>query len=171
MKIGFDLDRVFINYPPFMPGFIIDYLYKNHGTKKLSYRIPSSPVEIFIRRASHWWIFRPPIQQNIDYLHSLAKTGKHELYLISSRYGFLRPQTEFILNKYGLIKPFKQIYLNLKNEQAHEFKKRIIDKLGIDLFIDDDSDLINFLASSNSQIKLFHCFPPHRLEEIGQLLT
>ncbi len=171
MKIGFDLDRVFINYPPFVPGFVIDYLYKNHGTKKLSYRIPTSPFEIFIRRVSHWWGFRPPIQQNIDYLNSLAKSGKHELYLISSRYSFLKPQTEYILKKYGLFGSFKKIYLNLQNEQAHEFKKRIIEDLGIDVYIDDDADLINFLASTKTKTKLFHCCLPHHLEEVSQFLA
>ena len=93
MKIGFDLDKVFIDTPPFIPNAVITRLYVKKVQAGIpEYRIPSRR-EQFIRRVSHHPIFRPAIKKNMNFLHELAKKD-HHLYLISSRYGFLRKATE-----------------------------------------------------------------------------
>jgi hypothetical protein len=165
MVIGFDLDKVFIDYPPLVPAFVIDWLYKNHN-HKLSYRIPTHPLEIFIRNLSHIDFLRPPIQANIAFLKSLHNTHQHSLHLISSRYNFLVPQTEKLLKKYGIYDCFTSINLNTQNEQAHLFKLRILRHLQADVFIDDDLQLLDYLRDTGLTTKLLHLAPGISLEQL-----
>lgn len=160
MNIGFDFDKVFINYPPFIPNTLVDLLYKGiHKNKKnierdLEYRFPGL-LEQKIRIASHHKTFRKPIVQNIKSLERLHKNEKAKLFLVSSRYGFLKKATESILDIYKLRSSFNEITFNYKNEQPHKFKARMIRKLKIDMYIDDDLDLTLFLSATFPSLKIF----------------
>ncbi len=156
MNIGFDLDKVFINYPPFIPAELINWLYKNHRKKQLSYRIPTTSIERFIRKISHISLFRPKINENVLFINNFAHSlNPHRRYLISSRYSFLNNLTYKLLKKYGLYSCFNFIYLNTQDEQPHLFKARLIKKLKIDIFIDDDLELLTYLKKCYPKMKLF----------------
>lgn len=155
MKIGFDLDKVFIGYPPLVPGQVIDWLYRSPFTGQLSYRIPTSSLEQIFRRSTHFPWLRRKIKKNVSFIQQLAQNQNHQLYLISSRYKFLEKSTYKILQRYGLITPFTAIYLNKDNEQPHLFKEKIIKKLQLDLFIDDDLGLLCYLKDHCPGTKLF----------------
>lgn len=165
MKIGFDLDRVFINFPPFIPPQIIDWLYKNHGQKTLSYSIPQSPLSKLIRRTSHLSLFRSPIRKNIKTLSQIFLNPDLKLYLVSGRYRFLENLTFKLLHKYNLITPFAKIYLNSMDEQPHLFKEKILKKLNLDLFVDDDLDLLKYLQESGLKTKLIWYHPGRKNAE------
>ncbi|MDO8570411.1 MAG: hypothetical protein Q7R97_02400 [Candidatus Daviesbacteria bacterium] len=164
MKIGFDLDRIFIDFPPFVPPRLIDWLYKrslreifslkDHCQKDLAYSIPKSPVSKLVRRTSHISPLRPPIKKNIKILSQILLNPTLNLYLISSRYQFLEKLTYKLLHKYDLMTPFAKIFLNTSNEQPHLFKEKILKKLNLDLFIDDDLDLLRYLQTKNLKTKL-----------------
>lgn len=171
MKIGFDLDRIFINLPPFIPPQIIDWLYKRslreilslrkHFQKTLSYSIPKSSVSKIIRRISHIAPLRPPIKKNIKILSQILLNPNIKLYLISGRYKFLEKPTFKLLHKYNLITPFANIYLNILDEQPHLFKEKVLKKLNLDLFIDDDLDLLKHLQKQKLKTKLIWYNPDH----------
>ncbi|RJQ31219.1 MAG: hypothetical protein C4562_06505 [Actinobacteria bacterium] len=162
MKIGFDLDRIFINYPPLVPAKLIDWLYKDHTKEDLSYRIPSYKVEQWFRKLTHLFFLRPQIKYNIDFLHRFINTSTHSTYLISSRYQFLEDITLKILKKYHLDNSFTKIYLNQKNLQPHLFKTKIIKSLRLDLYIDDDLDLLHYLYQNCPRTKLLWYNPRRR---------
>ena len=164
MIIGFDFDKVLVNYPPFIPDFVIDYLYKSHKNG-LHYRIPTNPIEILLRKLSHFYLFRPPITANITFVHDLASSGKHQLHLISSRYNFLERITHHLLDRFRLTPDFTSVNLNLDNEQAHLFKLHVIKKLKIDIFVDDDYQLLLFLSQQKLATKLY-CYRP-KLDELS----
>ncbi len=153
MNIGFDLDKIFINYPPFMPDIIIDKLYKKKDNGILIYRIPNKP-EQFIRKMSHFTWLRPPIKKNVNFLKSISKK-KNKLYLISSRFGFLEKQTQKITKKHGLDEIFDEMFFNFKNDQPHLFKNAVIKKLKLDMYIDDDLSLLKHVANENKKTKFF----------------
>lgn len=153
MNIGFDLDKVFINTPPFIPKSFIDKLYKKRDNGILLYRIPGSAEQI-VRSISHLPIFRPPMKENLDFLRFYPK-DKNKLYLISSRYKFLENKTKRIIKKYHFDKIFNEMYFNFANEQPHIFKKRIIKNLKLDYYIDDDLSLLNYVAQDNPKTKFF----------------
>lgn len=150
MRVGIDLDGVLVGGPPFVPSWLLELLYRGPKDKKLHYRIPDSQAEIWIRRLSHNPFFRPPISKNIEKLKNM---NKDELFLVTSRFSFLQDKTKNLLQFYGLNKYFKDIVLNLGNEQPHIFKQKTIEKLKLDVFIDDDKDLVSFLKKELPKVK------------------
>ncbi len=154
MNIGFDLDKVFIGYPFFLPDFIIDRLYKKKTNGELIYRIPKKPEQL-LRLLIHHPLLRQPIKENIEFMRNLASKNTHRHYLISSRLGFLKNKTLNIIKKHKLNKLFEDLYFNFDNKQAHLFKNEIIQKLKIDLYVDDDRELLIFLAKKNPKTKFF----------------
>lgn len=151
MNIGFDLDKVFIDYPPFFPSKVIDRLYKKKDNGVLVYRIPSKPEQIF-RKATHFPMLRPPIKYNLDFLRSIPK-DKNKLYLISSRYKFLEGVTNDLVKRYELDRIFDGLYFNYENKQPHIFKNEVIKGLNLHLYVDDDLSLVNYVAKHNRNTK------------------
>ena len=147
MNIGFDFDKVFIEYPFFIPDFIIDKFYKKQEVNgklwNLIYRIPSRPEQI-LRLLIHFPIFRQPIKENITLVKSMASKSDDNFYLISGRFGFLKNRTNQLIKKYGLDKVFKGLYFNFENKQTPLFKNQIINKLKIERYVDDALPLLNF---------------------------
>lgn len=154
MNIGFDLDKIFINFPPLIPEKIIDYLYKEGGNRVLKYRMPSK-LEQVIRILSHHPIFRQPIKENLNYVRNLATAKKDKYYLVSSRFGFLKKRTSDLIKRFKFDKIFDAMYFNYDNKQPHLFKNEIINKLRLDMFIDDDFQLLNYLVEKNPKTKFF----------------
>lgn len=154
MNIGFDLDKIFIDYPPFVPDRLIDRLYKQKSNGILWYRIPSK-TEQFFRLLTHYPPFRPPILENIRFLRKLSRDKKHKYYLISSRFSFLRAITETLLKKYGLYSLFDEAFFNFEDKQPHLFKAEIVKKLNIHRYVDDDLSLLRFIAARNPKAEFF----------------
>lgn len=157
MKIGFDLDKVFIDNPPFIPKEVISKLYIKKANGTLEYRIPSVP-EQYVRRLSHFPLFRPPIKENITFLKKISREH-NQIYLISSRFGFLEEVTKDLVNKYGLSDLFDGLYFNFENKQPHIFKDEILKKLQLDIYIDDDFHLLDYLAKRNKDTQFFWLDP------------
>lgn len=156
MNIGFDFDRVLVDYPPFIPPRVIDWFYRNHNRDKLSYSIPRSPFTKLIRRLTHFSFLRPNIKENVCFVQRFSNYYyPHYLYLISSRYQFLEKITLKLLQKYNLTAPFQAICLNIEDEQPHLFKAKIIKKIKIDLYVDDDLELLQYLHQTCPNTKLF----------------
>jgi len=170
MRIGFDLDRVFINTPPLIPNAVITKFYKQRDNGILLYRMPSGPEQLF-RKAMHVPPLRPPMKANLAFLKELSKTKKHQLYLISSRFKFLEPETEHLVKKYELDKIFDKLYFNYDNKQPHEFKNEILQKLNLDIFVDDDLSLIRHIAKDNPKTKFFWYDEYAKPEHIANNIT
>lgn len=154
MNIGFDLDKIFIDYPPLIPNTVIDHLYRQKTNGALLYRIPSKP-EQFLRLLTHYSFFRPPIIKNIEFAKKICRKNRNRHYLISSRFGFLKKRTRVLIQKYRLNKIFDEMYFNFENKQPHIFKNEVIKKLKIDRYVDDDLLLLQFLARKNQKTKFF----------------
>lgn len=154
MIIAFDLDGIFIGSPPFVPKRLIEWLYRGPQNHKLKYRYPTTKIEQQIRKLSHLAIFRPKILKNTGFLKNFSKSN-NQIFLVSSRYRFLEDLTMKLLEEYGIKNKFTKIYLNTKNEQPHLFKEKMIRKLRINIFIDDDLKLLMYLKSRCPNTKLF----------------
>ncbi|MFH1832757.1 MAG: hypothetical protein ABH816_01130 [Candidatus Levyibacteriota bacterium] len=154
MNLGFDFDKIFVDYPPFIPNGIIDRLYKKKSNGELLYRIPSR-LEQILRLISHQSIFRPLIKENLIFLKKIRQKNNHKYYLISSRFSFLKKPTQGIIKKCEFDKIFNAMYFNFENEQPHIFKNEVIKKLKINRYIDDDLPLIKFLANENPKTFFF----------------
>ena len=144
IKVGFDLDGVLADKPPLVPKFLLEYLFRGGDGGKLHYRYPKLKPEIWLRKLSHFYLFRPPIKRNIDFAKKLKKRG-YRLYLISSRYSFLERETKIWLKRRGLDSLFEEIFLNLKDDQPHIFKEKILQKIRPDYYFEDDQEIVDFL--------------------------
>lgn len=153
MKIGFDLDKVLINYPPFFPSVLFDRLYKKKDNGVLLYRIPTLPDQL-ARKILHLPFLRPPIAENLALLRSIPK-DTNNLYLISSRFKFLEGETKRLVKKHRLDKTFDSLYFNFENKQPHLFKEEVLKKLNLDIYIDDDLSLLKHVAKSNPATKFY----------------
>ncbi len=154
MQIGFDLDNIFINTPPIIPHSVIERLYRGKTNGILKYRYPSK-TEQLIRILSHSPFFRPAIKKNLSFVKSLSSDAGHSLYLISSRFSFLKKNTEAIVKKQKLEKIFNKLYFNYENQQPHLFKLETIKNLKLDKFVDDDLYLLKYIAGKNNHVKLY----------------
>ena len=154
MNLGFDFDKIFIDYPPFIPSSLIDRLYKKKNTNVVTYRIPSKPEQIF-RVMTHHPLLRPIIDENMTFLKNLRKKNHHKHYLISSRFGFLKKRTETLVKKHSFDKIFDGLFFNYEDEQPHIFKDKIIKKLTIHRYVDDDLELLEYLLAINKQTIFF----------------
>src|SRR5688572_7777406 len=151
MNIGFDLDKIFIDYPPFLPSRLFDKFYKKKDNGILLYRIPTYPEQI-LRKTLHMPILRPAIKDHLAILQSIPKK-KNKLYLISSRYKFLEGVTNEVIKRYRLDEIFDGLYFNYENKQPHLFKNEVIKGLNLDMYIDDDLSLVNYVAKHNPKTK------------------
>ncbi len=153
IKIGFDFDKVLVDYPPLIPDWLINRIYKKKN-KTLTYRFPNK-LEQKIRILSHYPFFRHPIWDHVKKVQALAKNDSYHLYLVSGRFGFLDKRTETWLKKFPLTKHFKEVHFNFENNQPHFFKDKMIKKLAITHYIDDDLELIKYLAKHNPSVSFY----------------
>lgn len=154
MNLGFDFDKIFIDYPPFIPSSLIDKLYKKKNNHAIAYRIPSKPEQLF-RIATHHPYFRPVITENMIFIKNLRKKNTHKYYLISSRFGFLKNRTENLIKNHQLNSLFDELFFNFEDKQPHIFKNTVIKNLQVNRYVDDDLDLLEYLLTKNSNIKFF----------------
>ena len=153
MRIGFDLDKIFIDTPFLVPDVIINKFYKKRDNGVLLYRIPG-PAEQLLRKATHISFLRPPIKKNLSFLKSIKKK-QNKLFLISSRYKFLEKETTKIVKKHKLDNLFDELYFNYENKQPHLFKNEVVKNLKLDSYIDDDLSLLRHIAKTNTATKFF----------------
>ena len=153
MKIGFDLDKIFIDTPVFIPDTLINKVYKKRDNGVLLYRIPGY-AEQLVRKATHLPFFRPALKENLAFLKSIQKK-QNKIFLISSRYKFLEKETTHIIKKYHFDKLFDTLFFNYENKQPHLFKNDVLKKLQLDMYIDDDLSLLKYVAKSNVKTKFF----------------
>lgn len=149
IRIAFDLDGVIIDKPPLISKKLLEWLFRGGKRDGLHYRFPHSKLEQRIRKISHFYLFRPPIKKNIEFIRQLAKDKKYELYIISGRYSFLKKETKIWLEKRKIKDLFEGIFLNLKDEQPHLFKEKILKQIKPEVFVDDDSLLADYLVEKN----------------------
>lgn len=154
MNLGFDFDKIFIDYPPFIPATFINKIYKKKANGNLSYRIPRKPEQI-LRLITHYHHFRPPITKNLEFIKQLRSSFNHKNYLISSRFSFLKKTTESLIEKHSLEELFDGFYFNFRDQQPHIFKNQILQKLNINRYVDDDLHLLKYAASYNPKILFF----------------
>jgi len=160
--LGFDLDGVLADKPPLIPKKWLEYLFRGSQKNRLHYRYPKTKLEIWIRKLSHFYLFRPPIKKNIEFIKKL-KGQDYKLYLISSRYSFLKKETMVWLKKRKLDNVFEKVFINKENEQPHLFKGKIIKKLGLDYYFEDDLQIVDYLKSKISQTRIKLINRDHRV--------
>jgi len=157
LKVGFDLDGVILYNPirifrPFASFFKFLKPYLFHQ-KTNNFYFPKSPFEQWLWKILHKTSFCPA--SGVKEIKKLVKRNKIEAYLITSRYSFLKEEFNYWLKKLEANKYFKGCFYNKDDLQPDEFKKLIIKKLRLDIFVEDNWGVIQKLNSSVPATKIF----------------
>jgi hypothetical protein len=148
LKVGFDLDGVILYNPirvfrPFAKKILKPLKAGVLHQKKESFYLPQSDFEKYLWKLIHYTSFR--VNRGYDELKKLAKDKRIELYLVTGRYGFLSQDYKKWLVKIDADRVFKKCYINEKNIQPNDFKEEMIKKLKLDVYVEDNWDIIEKL--------------------------
>ena len=145
IRVGFDLDGVLLYNPARIIRPIISLIKHIFSKRKrLSFYYPKSPFKQWLWRLFHKSsIFIAP---GIGDIRELVRHKKIEAYIITARYSFLGKElTEWIKkNKFDTV--FAAVYYNKEDEQPHLFKERMIKKLNLQVFVEDNYDIVDHLS-------------------------
>jgi hypothetical protein len=144
LKVGFDLDGVILYNPARIARPIVALIKKKLlKKKKLKFYVPDSPHEKFLWRIFHWSsLFIAPGFKEVK---PLADKKHIEPYIITARFDFLKHDFHKWIQRGKIDTYFKAWFHNSKNEQPHLFKERMIRELDLDVFIEDNYDIVNHL--------------------------
>jgi len=147
LRVGFDMDGVLL----YNPGRIIRPIASSfkrifQKKKKLHFYYPKTTYEkIFWRFVHKSSIYNAP---GINEITELVKKGEIEAYLITARYNFLGKSVDNWVKKNKLEKTFTGVFFNSKDEEPHLFKEQMIKKLKLELYIEDNFDIVNHLKKN-----------------------
>lgn len=152
IRLGLDLDGVLAEHPLGGVFFYVRQI-KEKILKKVEkrYYYPDTFLE---QKA---WIvinsIRRPNKRGIGLLRKLVEEERVEVYCITSRFKFLENLTQRWLKFYRLYDSVK-LFVNKDDLYPNEFKAKVINDLGIEVFVDDDFEAISFLRKK-TKAKLF----------------
>ncbi|MFS8158768.1 MAG: glycosyltransferase family 4 protein [Candidatus Roizmanbacteria bacterium] len=146
LRIGFDLDGVLLYNPARIARYPVKLIKKFLHKKVKRFYIPQSPFERFLWRIFHFSsLFLAPGYMIIK---ELSDAGLIEPYLVTARYKFLEADFKWWLKHMPIKDLFKGIYINELNEQPHLYKEKMMKKLKLDYFIDDNYDIVEHLTET-----------------------
>ncbi len=167
IKIGFDLDGVLARH------YLDRFWFKVRRNKERRLAIKSRRQYFYPEK---WFekffltiINRIRKISSLDQEEIKALAGREdiEVYLVTARFGFLQNLTLDWLEKNNLIGCFSQVFINKENEDPTRFKASVINDQRLNIFIDDDLEVLEKL-SSQTKTKLFWLVPNWRkVEENG----
>ncbi|MFA6081520.1 MAG: hypothetical protein WC741_03885 [Patescibacteria group bacterium] len=157
LKVGFDLDGVIL-YNPIRFIRPIAKLFKPIKSLLLkqnldSFYFPKSKLEQFLFRLLHKTSFKP--DSALFNIKQLVKNKRIKAYIVTGRYGFLKSDYETWLKKINAKKIFEKCYQNTDDLQPNKFKEKMIKKLDLDIYIEDNWDIVEKLKIKNKKLKIF----------------
>lgn len=151
LRVGFDLDGVLLYNPLRITRPIISIAKKLFFKKQsLHFYSPQTDWEKQL-----WKLFHKSsifIAPGLNDIKQLIKDKKIKAYIVTARYSYLKNDLEKWLKKMKVNRYFSGIYYNQKDEQPHLFKKRMIKKLKLDIFVEDNLDIVSYL---NSELEIY----------------
>lgn len=161
LKVGFDLDGVIL-YNPIRVARPVIAFFKSiffDNKKPLFFYYPKTKIEKLFWKILHLSSLFPA--PGVNEIKKLVKEKKIKAYLITGRYSFLENDLQQWIKKLKFKNFFEGIYFNKNDLQPHLFKEKMIKKLNLDIYIEDNWDIVNYLTQNselktqNKKIKIF----------------
>lgn len=148
LRVGFDLDGVILYNPARVVRPIISLVKRLFLTKrKLAFYYPHSPIEKWMWKLFH--LSSIYISSGMDDIKKLVKEKKIKAYIVTARYGFLGDDFKEWVKKNEIDLVFDGVYYNKDDEQPHVFKEKMIQKLNLNVYVEDNYDVVNYLSQKN----------------------
>lgn len=164
LRIGFDLDGVLLYNPARIARPVIVFVKKLFLPKeKNKFHLPKTRWQklfwLFLHKSS--FMAAPGIEE----IRKLVDEKKIKPYIISARYEFLKTDFENWTRKIDPKKHFEDYFHNDNNQQPHLYKSEMIKKLKLDIFIDDNWDIVDHLSKkTGSQIFWIYNFLDRKID-------
>lgn len=155
LKVGFDFDGVVLYNPARVLRPFLSYLRgkkKTNGTTKLVFYHPKKSVERWF-----WWLAHQSSlfpAEGLSDVRQMVVDGLIEAYVITGRSSFLRQD---FLNRLKRMKSHHFItnsFITENDEQPHEFKAKMINRLGLDCYVEDNWNIAQYLKK-NTKARIF----------------
>lgn len=149
LRVGFDLDGVILYNPIRFARPIISFLkHKILRKKTIVFYVPKSGPAKMGWHIVHLTSFKPA--GGLEIIAQLIKDKKIEPYIVTGRYASLSRDLEkwksLLTDKYG----FRNYFNNIRDEQPNAFKARMIKKLNLDVFVEDNWDIVQLLHKNGT---------------------
>ncbi len=150
LKVGFDLDGVILYNPirlvrPIAKSFKPFKSFFLKQKKELFY-FPKTKIEQFLFRLLHKTSFIP--DPALNDIKKLVIAKEIEAYIVTGRYSFLKKDSDIWLKKIKAKTIFKECFQNKNDLQPNKFKEKMIKKLNLDVYIEDNWDIVQKLEKS-----------------------
>lgn len=149
LRVGFDLDGVILYNPARVVRPLISLAKRLFLSKrKLAFYYPHSPIEKWM-----WGLFHLSsiyISSGMDDIKKLVKEKKIKAYIVTARYSFLGEDFKKWVKKNGIDLVFDGVYYNKDDEQPHVFKEKMIKKLNLEVYVEDNYDVVKYLSQKES---------------------
>lgn len=156
LRVGFDLDGVLLYNPARIVRPLIALLKRKKiaiNRKELEFYVPEPGFKQFLWELLHKSsLFLAP---GFDQIEKLKAAGLIEPYLITGRFRHLKKDYLKWKKKMQADDLFLKCYINDHDEQPHLFKERIIQELKLDVFVEDNWDIVNYLNQSHYTTRIY----------------
>ena len=153
LRVGFDLDGVLLYNPARIARPIIVFLKKIFLKKEVNkFHYPKTRIQKLIWLMFHKVVFGPA--DGYEELKKLIKTKKIKAYVITGRNESLKNDYNSWMKKLDANKYFSGSYFNDKNEQPYLFKEKMIKKLNLDIYVEDNWDIVRKIKDQKSKTKI-----------------
>lgn len=145
IRIGLDFDGV-VAYNPFrvIRAPVTWFKRKFRHQRTVNFFVPHTRLQKLLWLIMHESSVFPA--KGVRLLRELAGDPRYEFYLITARYSFLRDNLEIWLKRNQLTNVFKSIHSNMADEQPHIYKQRMVNELRLDVFVEDNLDIVQHLT-------------------------
>jgi len=156
IKVGFDLDGVLLYNPARIVRPLIALLKKKKmliERKELEFFVPKPGFQQII-----WDLFHKSscfLAPGFSEISKLKNQGLIEPYLITGRFKHLENDFANWKRKMNADFLFVDCYINDQNEQPHLFKERMIKKLKLQIFVEDNWDIVGYLVKNCSNTDIY----------------
>jgi hypothetical protein len=146
LKVGFDLDGVLLYNPVRIVRPLISLLKRKKigiQRKELEFYVPKPGPEQIM-----WELFHKSsafLAPGFGQIEELRAQKLITPYLITGRFGHLQQDFDKWKQKMRADELFEGCYMNGQDEQPHLFKERMIKELKLDVFIEDNWDIVRYL--------------------------
>ena len=149
LRVGFDLDGVILYNPARVVRPLISLAKHLFLSKrKLAFYYPHSPFEKMMWKLFH--LSSIYISSGMDDIKKLIKEKKITAYIVTARYGFLGDDFKKWVKRNNIDLVFDGVYYNKDDEQPHLFKERMIRKLNLDVYVEDNYDVVKYLSQKKN---------------------
>jgi len=157
LRVGFDLDGVLLYNPARVVRPIIVFLKRIFFKKEIDkFHYPQTKIQKLIWLMFHKVVFGPAT--GYEELKKLIKSKKIKAYIITGRNESLKNDFNRWLKKLEADKYFSGSYFNDKNEQPYLFKEKIIKKLNLDIYVEDNWDIVRNINSKLKVLWIYNVF-------------